>query len=168
MLYCKRDFIAALKTISYPCHPCHLCLCISFAYAHWVMPCLSLCLSHRGQLHQQCCDNWTSVNADARNKMARMAAAAAWGLGKISGLCNVLPLCVMSPFIMVEQLRDWCDPMLLNRLPGLMGLHNQHFYTPICKMYTYKPVYNFLIACLDCSSFFHTSFLQSLDFLITN
>ncbi|XP_040182261.1 serine/threonine-protein kinase mTOR isoform X3 [Rana temporaria] len=43
------------------------------------MRCLEA-LGEWGQLHQQCCDNWTSVNEDARAKMARMAAAAAWGL----------------------------------------------------------------------------------------
>lgn len=43
------------------------------------MRCLEA-LGEWGQLHQQCCDNWTSVNKDARAKMARMAAAAAWGL----------------------------------------------------------------------------------------
>lgn len=37
---------------------------------------------HRGQLHQQCCEKWTLVNDETQAKMARMAAAAAWGLGK--------------------------------------------------------------------------------------
>ncbi|XP_053547426.1 serine/threonine-protein kinase mTOR isoform X7 [Bombina bombina] len=43
------------------------------------MRCLEA-LGEWGQLHQQCCENWTNVNEDARAKMARMAAAAAWGL----------------------------------------------------------------------------------------
>lgn len=42
--------------------------------------CLSLSL--RGQLHQQCCEEWTLVSEETQAKMARMAAAAAWGLGK--------------------------------------------------------------------------------------
>lgn len=40
--------------------------------------------SLRGQLHQQCCEKWTLVNDETRAKMARMAAAAAWGLGEAS------------------------------------------------------------------------------------
>lgn len=40
--------------------------------------------SFRGQLHQQCCEKWTLVNDETQAKMARMAAAAAWGLGKAS------------------------------------------------------------------------------------
>ncbi|KAM9299260.1 serine/threonine-protein kinase mTOR [Gastrophryne carolinensis] len=43
------------------------------------MRCLEA-LGEWGQLHQQCCENWTNVNEDARAKMSRMAAAAAWGL----------------------------------------------------------------------------------------
>ncbi|KAG8434781.1 hypothetical protein GDO86_012940 [Hymenochirus boettgeri] len=43
------------------------------------MRCLEA-LGEWGQLHQQCCENWTNVNEEARAKMARMAAAAAWGL----------------------------------------------------------------------------------------
>uniref|UniRef100_H3DQH7 PIK-related kinase FAT domain-containing protein n=1 Tax=Tetraodon nigroviridis TaxID=99883 RepID=H3DQH7_TETNG len=34
-----------------------------------------------GQLHQQCCEEWTLVSEETQAKMARMAAAAAWGLG---------------------------------------------------------------------------------------
>ncbi|XP_056399106.1 serine/threonine-protein kinase mTOR isoform X3 [Hyla sarda] len=45
------------------------------------MRCLEA-LGEWGQLHQQCCDNWSLVNKDARVKMARMAAAASWGLEK--------------------------------------------------------------------------------------
>lgn len=41
----------------------------------------------RGQLHQQCCEEWTLVSEETQAKMARMAAAAAWGLG--SGLSTV-------------------------------------------------------------------------------
>lgn len=37
----------------------------------------------RGQLHQQCCEEWTLVSEETQAKMARMAAAAAWGLGKL-------------------------------------------------------------------------------------
>lgn len=40
--------------------------------------------SFRGQLHQQCCEKWTLVNDETQAKMARMAAAAAWGLGEAS------------------------------------------------------------------------------------
>lgn len=40
--------------------------------------------SFRGQLHQQCCEKWTLVNDETQAKMARMAAAAAWGLGESS------------------------------------------------------------------------------------
>ncbi|KAM8927600.1 serine/threonine-protein kinase mTOR [Pelodytes ibericus] len=43
------------------------------------MRCLEA-LGEWGQLHTQCCENWTNVNEDAQAKMARMAAAAAWGL----------------------------------------------------------------------------------------
>ncbi|XP_053307789.1 serine/threonine-protein kinase mTOR isoform X5 [Spea bombifrons] len=43
------------------------------------MRCLEA-LGEWGQLHQQCCENWTNVNEEAQAKMARMAAAAAWGL----------------------------------------------------------------------------------------
>ncbi|XP_040286249.1 serine/threonine-protein kinase mTOR isoform X4 [Bufo bufo] len=43
------------------------------------MRCLEA-LGEWGQLHQQCCENWLNVSEDARAKMARMAAAAAWGL----------------------------------------------------------------------------------------
>ncbi|XP_063292058.1 serine/threonine-protein kinase mTOR [Pelobates fuscus] len=43
------------------------------------MRCLEA-LGEWGQLHHQCCENWTNVNEDAQAKMARMAAAAAWGL----------------------------------------------------------------------------------------
>lgn len=38
----------------------------------------------RGQLHQQCCEEWTLVSEETQAKMARMAAAAAWGLGNHS------------------------------------------------------------------------------------
>lgn len=41
----------------------------------------ALSLSLRGQLHQQCCEEWTLVSEETQAKMARMAAAAAWGLG---------------------------------------------------------------------------------------
>ncbi|XP_075136061.1 serine/threonine-protein kinase mTOR isoform X5 [Leptodactylus fuscus] len=43
------------------------------------MRCLEA-LGEWGQLHTQCCENWTNVSEDAQAKMARMAAAAAWGL----------------------------------------------------------------------------------------
>ncbi|NXC82578.1 MTOR kinase, partial [Cercotrichas coryphoeus] len=45
------------------------------------MRCLEA-LGEWGQLHQQCCEKWTQVNDETQAKMARMAAAAAWGLGK--------------------------------------------------------------------------------------
>lgn len=44
------------------------------------MRCLEA-LGEWGKLHQ-CCENWTNVTEDACAKMARMAAAAAWGLEK--------------------------------------------------------------------------------------
>lgn len=44
------------------------------------MRCLEA-LGEWGQLHQQCCEKWTMVCEDTQAKMARMAAAAAWGLG---------------------------------------------------------------------------------------
>lgn len=40
----------------------------------------------RGQLHQQCCEEWTLVSEETQAKMARMAAAAAWGLGNHSNV----------------------------------------------------------------------------------
>lgn len=43
----------------------------------------------RGQLHQQCCEKWTQVNDETQAKMARMAAAAAWGLGNVSSCAGV-------------------------------------------------------------------------------
>ena len=45
---------------------------------------IHLFFSSRGQLHQQCCEKWTLVNDETQAKMARMAAAAAWGLGEAS------------------------------------------------------------------------------------
>ncbi|XP_036113118.1 serine/threonine-protein kinase mTOR isoform X2 [Molossus molossus] len=45
------------------------------------MRCLEA-LGEWGQLHQQCCEKWTLVNDETQAKMARMAAAAAWGLGQ--------------------------------------------------------------------------------------
>uniref|UniRef100_A0A8C6M5E7 Serine/threonine-protein kinase TOR n=1 Tax=Nothobranchius furzeri TaxID=105023 RepID=A0A8C6M5E7_NOTFU len=44
------------------------------------MRCLEA-LGEWGQLHQQCCEEWTLVSEETQAKMARMAAAAAWGLG---------------------------------------------------------------------------------------
>lgn len=38
-------------------------------------------LSFRGQLHNVACDRWPLVPDEGRQRMARMAAAAAWGLG---------------------------------------------------------------------------------------
>lgn len=43
----------------------------------------------RGQLHQQCCEKWTQVNDETQAKMARMAAAAAWGLGNVSSCAGL-------------------------------------------------------------------------------
>ncbi|KAG9481906.1 hypothetical protein GDO78_010897 [Eleutherodactylus coqui] len=43
------------------------------------MRCLEA-LGEWGQLHQQCCDNWDMVEEESHTKIARMAAAAAWGL----------------------------------------------------------------------------------------
>ncbi|XP_069466036.1 serine/threonine-protein kinase mTOR isoform X2 [Ambystoma mexicanum] len=45
------------------------------------MRCLEA-LGEWGQLHQQCCEKWTQVAEETQAKMARMAAAAAWGLGQ--------------------------------------------------------------------------------------
>lgn len=42
----------------------------------------------RGQLHQQCCEEWTRVSEETQAKMARMAAAAAWGLGNCSNISH--------------------------------------------------------------------------------
>lgn len=36
----------------------------------------------RGELHQVAVEKWPVVSDDIRQQMARMAAAAAWGLGK--------------------------------------------------------------------------------------
>lgn len=53
----------------------------------------------RGQLHQQCCEEWTLVSEETQAKMARMAAAAAWGLGKLGSgkkkenLTSVIAMC---------------------------------------------------------------------------
>uniref|UniRef100_A0A674NNJ5 Serine/threonine-protein kinase TOR n=1 Tax=Takifugu rubripes TaxID=31033 RepID=A0A674NNJ5_TAKRU len=44
------------------------------------MRCLEA-LGEWGQLHQQCCEEWALVSEETQAKMARMAAAAAWGLG---------------------------------------------------------------------------------------
>ena len=38
---------------------------------------------YRGELHQVAVDKWPVVSDDNRQRMARMAAAAAWGLGKM-------------------------------------------------------------------------------------
>ena len=42
-----------------------------------------LFILYRGELHQVAVDKWPVVSDDNRQRMARMAAAAAWGLGKI-------------------------------------------------------------------------------------
>ncbi len=55
--------------------PCCLSLSLSFSFCFFFS-------SIRGQLHQQCCEEWTLVSEETQAKMARMAAAAAWGLGK--------------------------------------------------------------------------------------
>ncbi|XP_064598762.1 serine/threonine-protein kinase mTOR-like [Liolophura sinensis] len=44
------------------------------------MRCLEA-LAEWGQLHQLACEKWTTATNDMRSKMARMASAAAWGLG---------------------------------------------------------------------------------------
>ena len=44
---------------------------------------LNHCLLCRGELHQVAVEKWPVVNDDIRQMMARMAAAAAWGLGTI-------------------------------------------------------------------------------------
>ena len=43
----------------------------------------------RGELHQVAVDKWPVVSDDIRQKMARMAAAAAWGLGNNSFVSTV-------------------------------------------------------------------------------
>ena len=42
----------------------------------------------RGELHQVAVDRWPVVSDDIRQQMARMAAAAAWGLGKAILKCE--------------------------------------------------------------------------------
>ena len=39
-------------------------------------------LNRRGDLHKVACETWPHVSDDTRQHMARMAAAAAWGLGQ--------------------------------------------------------------------------------------
>lgn len=59
------------------------CLKIIFTvnnYLHFAII-ISYSFFFRGQLHQQCCEEWTLVSEETQAKMARMAAAAAWGLG---------------------------------------------------------------------------------------
>jgi len=41
-----------------------------------------ICL-FRGDLHRVACEKWPNVSDETRKKMARMAAAAAWGLGNV-------------------------------------------------------------------------------------
>ena len=41
---------------------------------------------HRGQLYEIASERWSIVDDETKQKMARMAAAAAWGLGTIISL----------------------------------------------------------------------------------
>jgi len=71
VLYCGSDFTSE-----------------NSGYVRLLPPLLSVflilfsCCFVRGQLHQQCCEEWTLVSEETQAKMARMAAAAAWGLGE--------------------------------------------------------------------------------------
>lgn len=47
------------------------------------MRCLEA-LAEWNQLHQLACDKWSTVSDDIRSKMAAMASASSWGLGRIS------------------------------------------------------------------------------------
>lgn len=54
----------------------------------------------RGKLHQVACDKWPMVTSEMQQKMARMAAAAAWGLGTIV---------VHTPYLASKHMQD-CLP----------------------------------------------------------
>uniref|UniRef100_A0AAQ4QZI1 Serine/threonine-protein kinase TOR n=1 Tax=Gasterosteus aculeatus aculeatus TaxID=481459 RepID=A0AAQ4QZI1_GASAC len=54
------------------------------------MRCLEA-LGEWGQLHQQCCEEWTLVSEETQAKMARMAAAAAWGLDSMEEYTCMIP-----------------------------------------------------------------------------
>lgn len=72
---------------------------------------VSACISlHRGQLHQQCCEKWTLVNDETQAKMARMAAAAAWGLGKCCAHASLLPPeghVVLLAIVQIKNMSYW-------------------------------------------------------------
>jgi hypothetical protein len=52
-------------------------VCVSKSFYTHVLCCLN-----RGQLHQIACEKWGTSSDENRTDMARMAASAAWGLGK--------------------------------------------------------------------------------------
>lgn len=74
-LYCGSDFTPIVKILVM--WGCFLLFCLSFSFSFSFS-----CFFVRGQLHQQCCEEWTLVSEETQAKMARMAAAAAWGLGE--------------------------------------------------------------------------------------
>jgi hypothetical protein len=51
----------------------------------------------RGELHQVACEKWPNVSDEIRKNMARMAAAAAWGLGKSMTLKVMLCAIIRPP-----------------------------------------------------------------------
>lgn len=62
---------------------CGLCMCKwQYTFTQNKKSVVFVCVCVRGQLHQQCCEEWTLVSEETKAKMARMAAAAAWGLGE--------------------------------------------------------------------------------------
>jgi len=47
-------------------------------FGTFLQPCF---VGFRGNLHQIACEKWPTCSDSERTKMARMASAAAWGLG---------------------------------------------------------------------------------------
>lgn len=47
-------------------------------------------MMNRGSLHEMAVEKWSSADGDVRTKMARMASAAAWGLGEFVRTYNLL------------------------------------------------------------------------------
>uniref|UniRef100_UPI00358FB62C serine/threonine-protein kinase mTOR-like n=1 Tax=Myxine glutinosa TaxID=7769 RepID=UPI00358FB62C len=78
------------------------------------MRCLEA-LGEWGQLHQICCDKWTLVGEETQAKMARMAAAAAWGLCQWDSMEEYS---CMIP-------RDTQDGAFYR---AVLALHQDHFY----------------------------------------
>lgn len=65
----------------------------------------------RGQLHQQCCEEWTLVSEETQAKMARMAAAAAWGLGNHSNTLYSIRKNNMVAPSRVSCMEHWGQPL---------------------------------------------------------